>query len=151
MADSQSSLENQLKRHVLVCVKASSLIKWKVNLGDFPADPDTEVHCIGIKTFELIFQLSFELNFERFDANFIFFSFSISLSFPISLSVNLTFHFTFLCKQSHGIRHENVKTSGISMKRFGNTSHDDIQKLMDNSKNKNTTKAIARLMNGYYT
>ena len=37
------------------------------------------------------------------------------------------------------------------MKRFGNTSHDDIQKLMDNSKNKNTTKAIARLMNGYYT
>ena len=86
MADSQSSLENQLKRHVLVCVKASSLIKWKVNLGDFPADPNTEVHCIGIKTFELIFQLSFELNFERFDANLIFF-------FHFQFHCHFQFHF----------------------------------------------------------
>ena len=33
------------------------------------------------------------------------------------------------------------------MERFGNVSHDDIQKLMDKSKNKNTTKATATWMN----
>ena len=86
MADSQRSLENQLKRQILVCAKASLLIKWKVDLGDFPADPDTEVHCINIKTFELNFQLSFELNFERFDANLIFF-------FHFQFHCHFQFHF----------------------------------------------------------
>ena len=37
------------------------------------------------------------------------------------------------------------------MERFENTSHDDIQKLMDKSKNKNTTKATATWMNVYQT
>ena len=35
------------------------------------------------------------------------------------------------------------------MQRFGNGSHDDIQKLMDKSKN-NTTKAAATWMNVYH-
>ena len=36
------------------------------------------------------------------------------------------------------------------MERFGNASHDDIQKLMDKSKN-NTTNAKATWMNVYHT
>ena len=32
------------------------------------------------------------------------------------------------------------------MERFGNASHDDIQKLIDKSKNKNMTKAIAKVI-----
>ena len=35
------------------------------------------------------------------------------------------------------------------MERFGNASHDDIQNLMDMSKNKNTTKAARTWMNMY--
>ena len=35
------------------------LIKWKVNLGNFPADSETGTPCIDIKTFELNFQLNF--------------------------------------------------------------------------------------------
>ena len=41
MADWQSPPENQLKRHVLVWVTAALLIKWKVNLGNFPANSET--------------------------------------------------------------------------------------------------------------
>ena len=37
------------------------------------------------------------------------------------------------------------------MERFGNASHDDIQKLIDNSKNESTTKAAATWMNVYHT
>ena len=37
------------------------------------------------------------------------------------------------------------------MERFGNASHDDIQKLMDKSKNKNTTNAMATWMNVCHT
>ena len=37
------------------------------------------------------------------------------------------------------------------MERFGNVSHDDIQKLMDKLKNKNTTKATAMWMNLHHT
>ena len=37
------------------------------------------------------------------------------------------------------------------MERFGNASHNDIQKLMNKSKNKNTTKATAKWMNVYHT
>ena len=37
------------------------------------------------------------------------------------------------------------------MECFGNASHDDTQKLMDKSKNKNTTKATATWMNLYHT
>ena len=37
------------------------------------------------------------------------------------------------------------------MERFGNVSQDDIQKIMDKSKNKNATKAIATWMNVYHT
>ena len=32
------------------------------------------------------------------------------------------------------------------MERFGNASHDDIEKLIDKSKNKNMTKAIAKVI-----
>ena len=35
------------------------------------------------------------------------------------------------------------------MERFGNASHDDILKLIDKSKNKNTTKTTATWMNDY--
>ena len=35
------------------------------------------------------------------------------------------------------------------MESFGNGSHDDTQKLMDKSKNKNATKATATWMNVY--
>ena len=59
MADSQSPPENQLKQHVLVWVNATLLIKWKVNLGNFPADFETGTPCIDIKSFELNFQLNF--------------------------------------------------------------------------------------------
>ena len=41
MADWQSPPENQLKRHVLVWVTAALLIKWKVNLGNFPTNSET--------------------------------------------------------------------------------------------------------------
>ena len=37
------------------------------------------------------------------------------------------------------IRNHRNKTSGTSMERFENASHDDVQKLPDKSKNKNTT------------
>ena len=37
------------------------------------------------------------------------------------------------------------------MGRFGNASHDVIQKLMDKSKNKNTIKTRATWMNVYHT
>ena len=37
------------------------------------------------------------------------------------------------------------------MERFGNASHDDIQKLMNKSTNKNTTKATGTWMNMYLT
>ena len=37
------------------------------------------------------------------------------------------------------------------MESFGNASHDDIQKLVDKSKNENTTKASATWMNVYHT
>ena len=59
MADSQSSPENQQKRHVLVWVTATLLIKWKVNLRTFHADSETGTPCIDMKTFELNFQLNF--------------------------------------------------------------------------------------------
>ena len=36
------------------------------------------------------------------------------------------------------------------MESFGNASHDDVQKLMDKSKNKNTTKTT-EFMNVYHT
>ena len=42
-------------------------------------------------------------------------------------------------------------TKETSMERFGNASHDDIQKLMDKSKNKKTTKAKATWMDMYHT
>ena len=53
-ADSQSPPENQLKRHVFVGSTVTLLIKWKVNLGNFPADSEIRTPCIDIKTFELI-------------------------------------------------------------------------------------------------
>ena len=37
------------------------------------------------------------------------------------------------------------------MERFGNASHDDIQKLIDKSKNKNMTKTTVTWMNVYHT
>ena len=37
------------------------------------------------------------------------------------------------------------------MERFGNASHDDIRKFMDQSKNKNTTRAKAARVNVYHT
>ena len=37
------------------------------------------------------------------------------------------------------------------MEHFRNASHDDIQKLTDKWKNKNTTKATATWMNVYHT
>ena len=108
MADSQSPPENQLKRDVLVWV-TSLLIKWKVNLGNFPADFEAGTPCIDIKTFELNFQLNFELDFERFDVNF-----------------------TFFLQMSH-VKLEITKTKHQEQiwNNFGNASHDDIQKLMD--------------------
>ena len=48
MADSQGLPENQLKRHVLVWVTATFLIKWKVDLGNLPADSETITHCIDL-------------------------------------------------------------------------------------------------------
>ena len=50
-----------------------------------------------------------------------------------------------LCKESREIRNHNIKT-GTSMERFGNAFHDDIQKLMDMSKNQSTTKAIPKVI-----
>ena len=51
--------------------------------------------------------------------------------------------------ESREIKNQKNKTSGTSMESFGNGSHDDIQKLMDKSKNKSTTKATATWMNVY--
>ena len=48
--------------------------------------------------------------------------------------------------ESREIRNHN-KTSGTSMERFGNASHDDILEPMVKSKSKNTTKATATWMN----
>ena len=59
MADSQSPAENQLKQYFFVCVTQQNLIKWKVNLGNFPDDFETGTPCIDINTFELNFQLNF--------------------------------------------------------------------------------------------
>ena len=59
MGDSQSPPENQLKRHVLVWVTATLSIKWKVNLGNLPADSEAGTLCIGIQTFKLNFQWNF--------------------------------------------------------------------------------------------
>ena len=50
--------------------------------------------------------------------------------------------------ESREIKNYENKTE-TSMQRFGNGSHDDIQKLMDKSKN-NTTKATATWMNVYH-
>ena len=47
---------------------------------------------------------------------------------------------------SHGIRNHKSKTSGASMERFGNASHDDIQKFTDKPKNKNMTKTTVTWM-----
>ena len=55
MADSQSLPEYQLKQHVLIWVTATSLIKWKVIFGNFPAGSETGTPSIGIKKFELNF------------------------------------------------------------------------------------------------
>ena len=74
MADLQSLAENELKRNVLIWVTATLLIKWKVNLGNFPVDSETGTPCIDIKTFELNLQLNFYVNVERFDVNFTFFT-----------------------------------------------------------------------------
>ena len=38
---------------------------------------------------------------------------------------------SYYANESHEIRNYKNKTSGTSMERFGNASHDDIQKLMD--------------------
>ena len=59
MAYSQSPPENLLKRHVLVWVTSTVLIKWKVNLKNFLSGSGTGTPCIDIKTFELNFQLNF--------------------------------------------------------------------------------------------
>ena len=72
MADTKGPPESQLKRHILVWATATHLMKWKVNLGNFSADSETETPFIDIKTFELSFQLNFSLNFKRFDVNFTF-------------------------------------------------------------------------------
>ena len=72
-------------------------------------DSKTGTHRIGIKTFKL--------NFERFDVK--------------------TFHILY-ANESSKIRTHKYKTSGTSMERFGNGTHDDIHKLMDKLKNKNT-------------
>ena len=55
MTDLQILPENQLKPNVLVLVTSTLLTKWKVNLGNFPADSEIETPCISIKTFELNF------------------------------------------------------------------------------------------------
>ena len=57
---------------------------------------------------------------------------------------------TFESNESHDIRNHKSKT-GASMERFGNASHDDIQKLIDKSKNKNMTKTTVTWMNVYHT
>ena len=58
-------------------------------------------------------------------------------------------HFHILyANESREIKNYENKT-GTSMQRFGNASHDDIQKLMDKSEN-NTTKATATWMNVYH-
>ena len=62
--------------------------------------------------------------------------------------VNFTF---FYVNESHEIRNDKSKTSGTCMKRFRNASHDGIQKIMDKSKNKNTTKTTVTWMNLYHT
>ena len=73
MTDFQSAPESQLKRHVLIWVRATLLIKWKVNLGNFPAESETGTPFIDIEAFKLNLQLSFLLNFKRFDVSFTFF------------------------------------------------------------------------------
>ena len=99
-------------------------IKWKVNLGNFPVDSETGTSCIDIK----IFKLSAQLNFERFDVNF-----------------------TVFIQMSHAKSEIAKETSGTSMEHFGNASHNHIKKLMDKSKNKNTTEATALWMSVYQT
>ena len=89
----------------------------KSELGNFPADSETGTPCIDIKRLEL----------NLLNSNVLM---SISHS---------------LCKESRENRNHNIIT-GTSMERFGNSFHDDIQKLMDMSKNKNTTKAIPKVI-----
>ena len=80
--------------------------------------------CIDIK----IFELNAQLNFERFDVNF-----------------------TVFIQMSHAKSEIAKETSGTSMEHFGNASHNHIKKLMDKSKNKNTTEATALWMSVYQT
>ena len=53
----------------------------------------------------------------------------------------------YYANESREIRNHKNKISGTSMERFGNVSQDDIQKIMDKSKNKNATKATLTWMN----
>ena len=95
-----------------------------MNLGNFPVDSETGTSCIDIK----IFKLNAQLNFECFDVNF-----------------------TFFMQMSHAKSEIAKETSGTSMEHFGNASHNHIQKLMDKSKNTNTTEATAPWMSVYQT
>ena len=54
-------------------------------------------------------------------------------------------------QMSHAKSEIAKETSGTSMEHFGNASHNHIQKLMDKSKNTNTTEATAPWMSVYQT
>ena len=101
-----------------------------------------------------------EIEFREFSCwlwgrNSLYWHQNIRIRFPIKFLIKFqTFwcQFDFLYANGSGkiINHKN-KTSGTSMEHFANTSHDDILKLIDKSKNKKMAKATAACMNLYHT
>ena len=76
------------------------------------------------------------------DWNSLYWHQNIRIKFSIKFLIKFrTFwcQFHILCANESSKNCKN-KTSGTIMEGFGNASHDEIQKLMDKSKNKNTTK-----------
>ena len=89
MSDSQSPPENQLKRHVLVWVTATLLIRWKVNL-------ETRLR----------------------DRNSLYWDQNIRIKFPIKFLIKFRtfwcqFHILYVNK-SHEIRNHKNRTLGTS-------------------------------------
>ena len=96
-----------------------------------------------------------EFPYWLWDTNSLCWHLNIRIKFPIKCLIKFR---TFWCQfhilyanESREIRNHKNKISGTSMESFGNVSQDDIQKIMDKSKNKNATKAIATWMNVYHT
>ena len=76
------------------------------------------------------------------DKNSLYWHQNIGIKFPIQFLIKFRTlwcqFYIFYANESREIRNHKNKTSRASMERFGNASHDYIQKPMDKSKNKNS-------------